>query len=65
MIKVDKEQGLARDHGEFWGPNDEVAQEIIVDMQLEDDGDVEFSYGIKGKDFILRIPSDRLKRLLR
>lgn len=65
MLTVNKEQGLARDHGEFWGPNDEDAQSIIVDMELEEDGDVEFRYAVDGEDFILSVPSDRLKRLLR
>lgn len=66
MITFDKKQGMAIDVGEYWGPDAENPERIIVDMNLSDDTEaVEFSYQVDGERIIIGIPVDRLKRLLR
>lgn len=64
MITVDRTQGFARDHGEFWGPNSDTPRKIIVDMNLDENAGVEFAYSVGGKTFILGVPIERLRRLI-
>jgi hypothetical protein len=65
MITVDKTQDLASDHGEFWAHETESPERVFVDMSLTEDNSVEFSYSVDGENFILAVPVERLKRLLR
>ena len=63
MKVLDIEQGMFTEVGDYWEPNDEEATRVIIDVSLDDELDsVEFSFN---DGFILCVPVDRLKKLLR
>jgi hypothetical protein len=63
MKVLDIVQGIFTEVGEYWEPDDESATRVIIDAGLNDDLDtVEFSFN---GGYILGIPVDRLKKLLR
>jgi hypothetical protein len=63
MKVLDIEQGMFTEVGEYWEPNDESPTRVIIDASLNEVFDtVEFSFN---EGFILGVPVDRLKKLLR
>lgn len=65
MITVDKEQAMARDHGELWLSDAETCTEVIVDLSIEDDGQFCVGYSVGDLHTNLMFPIERLKALLK
>jgi hypothetical protein len=65
IITVDREQGMAADHGELWLEDNENAIRVVVDMSLEEDDQFCIAYNQDGKDVNLYVPLERLRALLR
>ena len=66
MYALDMEQGIAVEVGEYWEEGAESPQRVFVDIMLNEEESVEFSYELPdGDHVILGVPIDRIKRLLR
>lgn len=64
MITVDKEQGIAADHGQIWKDEADEPLRVIVDISLCDAEEISFFWR-EGKHTVnLYLPVDRIQRLL-